>query len=254
MEWLSELTAHITATETSLGLKKHLVIPHDIPGHQDTAGHWNANDNVSTVHSQLVEMWEQQSAAPQHPQPQPLLADDDCGGVTPPALYARQRAWAALTAGAQSSFLNITIRDRLTLQTVSVRAGMEAVGSVSRFLTHERLDVQLRGMEPADRLVSTGWCLARTSSSATHTLASELIVFLREGKGSTTVKHEALRNGTGHWFSPESGAVQQATGVAGTFTTPDTAGDWVLHITLRSSRAVPLKADDTAGRSGAWAA
>eukprot|EP01051_Picozoa_sp_SAG22_P002641 SAG22_NODE_120_length_19227_cov_7.584013_5_plen_242_part_00 len=189
VEWLGHLAAHITATETSLGLAKHLVIPRDIPGHQNTAGHWNANDNVSTVHSQLVEMRAQQSAAPQTMRP--LLADDDCGGVTPPAKYARQRAWAALTAGAHSSFLNITIRDRTTLQTVAVRAGMDAVGSVARFLAHEKLRVQ-------------------------------------------------LRNGTGHWFSPESGAVQQATGEAGTFTRPDTAGDWALHITLRSSRAVPV--------------
>ena len=243
LQWLSKLAAHITATETSLGLDKHLVIPRDIPGHQLTAGHWNANDNVSTVHSQLVAMWKQQSMAPQ---PRPLLADDDCGGVTPPALYARQRAWAALTAGAQSSFLNITIRDRVTLQTAAVRAGMAAVGSVARFLTHKELHVQLRGMEPADQLVSTGWCLARTTSSAAHALSPELIVFLREGQGSTTVKHEVLRNGTAaHWFSPESGAVQQATGSAGTFTTPDTKGDWALHISQRSSQAVPVVPDKT---------
>jgi hypothetical protein len=235
LAWLSELAAHITATETSLGLARHLVIPRDIPGHQNTAGHWNANDNVSTVHSQLVEMWKQQDVAPQQ-QPQPLLADDDCGGVTPPAVYARQRAWAALTAGAQSSFLNITIRDRITLQTAAVRAGMEAVGSVTRFLTHEMLHVQLRGMEPSDHLVSTGWCLARPPSSTVSILPPEVIVFLRGGQGSTSVKREALRNWTSyaaHWFSAESGEVQQAVGAAGTFTRPE-KGDWALHIVQRS--------------------
>jgi hypothetical protein len=232
LEWLSQLSAHITATEVALGLVTHLVIPRDIPAHQSTAGHWNV-DNVSTVHSQLVEMWKQQSAAHR---PQPLLADDDCGGATPPLVYARQRAWAALTAGAQSSFLNITIRDRPTLQTAVVRGSMEAIGSVARFLAHDELHVQLQGMEPADQLVSTGWCLARTSTSA-HALPPELFVFLLEGQRSTAVKCEAFRGSTGyvaHWFSPMSGALHEAHGAGGRFNAPDLKGDWVLHIAFTS--------------------
>ena len=99
----------------------------------------------------------------------------------------------------------------------------------------EMLHVQLRGMEPSDHLVSTGWCLARPPSTVSI-LSPEVIVFLRGGQGSTSVKREALRNWTSyaaHWFSAESGEVQQAVGAAGTFTRPE-KGDWALHIVQRS--------------------
>lgn len=227
--WVAELAEAITAAEESLGLARHLVIPRDIPGHQSTPGHWN--DKVTTVHAELVALW---AASPNITSgAQPVLADNDCCDP-PSALYARHRAWAALTAGAQSSFLNVSIRNAETLTAVPARAGMNAVGSVGQFVNNAALNVNLRGMSPADHLISSGWCLSRKGE--------EYIIYLIAG-GVTSLRAgvmEPHQEFTSRWFNPRNcttseerpGHADSSGGAQ--FSAPDDF-DWVLYLTTPNS-------------------
>ena len=220
-EWVNALAETITAAETAYGHARHLVVPRDIPGHEFTPGHWN--DNVSVVHEELVARWNGNGTA----EVTPLLADNDCC-APPSALYARQRAWAALTAGAQSSFLNVSIRDRATLLAEDARSGMRDVGSVGSFV--EALKVDLRGWSPADHLITSGWCIGRHSTK-------EYIVYLIDG-GATSLGAGAmspLQSFSYVWFNPRTAEAEVAKightdGVGGAkFDAPDNK-DWALYI------------------------
>lgn len=226
-EWVDALAETITAAETAGVLARHLVIPRDIPGHQSTPGHWN--DNVSVVHSELVARWNGNGT---HTVVSPLLADNDCC-APPSALYARERAWAAFTAGAQSSFLNVSIRDSTTLLAEGARRGMQDVGSVGIFV--DRLKVNLRGLSPLDHLVTSGWCIGR------HTTMDYIVYLIHGGETSFLAGTlPPLQSISYVWFNPrtgQAGAVQNAHADAdggAKFYAQDTQ-DWALYVRSTST-------------------
>ncbi len=202
--WLAQLADFITRYEKSLGLKPHLVVPRDIPRHEDTPGHWL--DPPARVHAELVERFSDD---------QPLISDNDCCVETPPADYRRHKAWAALTAGAHVSLFHYLLYDTAIVHSPDAAEGMRYLGFLNRFLRARQID--LAGMAPADRLVSRGWALARAGE--------EYVIYLPSG-GRTRV-HDLPRTFVATWFNPRDGSLSPAT--CPPFTAADRA-DWVLHI------------------------
>lgn len=203
--WQLELADYITTHEQSLGRTPHLVMPRDLPNHEQTPGHLQVPP--SQIHGEMVDRFGDG---------QPLIADNDCCLVPPSADDRRGRAWACLTAGAHLDLFHFPMREQAVLESQDVADGMRYVGMLSSFL--DEFSVDLLGMEPADQLVSSGWCYARPTE--------ELLVYLPSG-GSTTVS-ELPSSYTATWFNPRDGSTQSA-GDGPTFTAPDGA-DWALHI------------------------
>jgi hypothetical protein len=215
--WQQLLAEHITNYELSIGVTPHLVIPRDLPNHENTPGH--QYDSPAVIHNELVARFQQAV---------PLISDNDCCTVDPPdSAYQRAKAWASLTAGAHLSFFNFPMRDMSVLESPEVAQAMAYLGNVSRFITD--LDVELEGMAPCDELVGEGWCYGRARD--------EYIVYLPAG-GNTSL--EVLPgNVTATWFDPRDATTSPAT-VSGCseFTGPDSR-DWTLHLVYYPVTAEP---------------
>lgn len=203
--WQLELAAHITSYEQSRGLTPHLVMPRDIPNHEQTPGHHL--DPPATIHAEMVARFADD---------QPLIADNDCCVTPPPLDDRRGRAWACLTAGAHLDLFHFPMRELTELQSQDVADGMRQVGYLGALLT--QLGVDLLGMQPSDSLVDNGWCYAR--------VGEEYVVYLPSG-GDTNVSSLPTTY-TATWFNPQDGSTSPA-GTGPTFAAPD-ANDWVLHI------------------------
>jgi hypothetical protein len=203
--WQLELADYITSYEQAQGLTPHLVMPRDIPNHEQTPGHHQ--DPPAQIHDELV---------PRFADDQPLISDNDCCTTPPTADERRGKAWACLTAGAHLDLFHFPMREPSVLASQDVTDGMRYVGLLGGFLAE--LGVELVGMQPADELVSEGWCLARS--------AEELIAYLPNG-GSTTVTGLPASY-TATWFNPRDGSTQSA-GDGPTFAAPDSS-DWALHV------------------------
>jgi hypothetical protein len=219
-DWAIKLGEYLKKHEKASRGYNHLCMGVDLPDHQHTAGQrpdWFVTPKVEKdghtpagAHRDLVGQVKAMEAA------QPLVCDNDAGGSYLEPDGQRQKAWAVLTAGAYMDFFNFGLFDLATLQSDEVAQGMRYVGHVARFI--RQFNVSLRGMEPSDGLVSSGWCLARPGE--------HYIIYLIAG-GQTKVSglpdHYEAR-----WFNPRTGTAQAAQG-GPAFEAPD-AQDWVLHI------------------------
>jgi hypothetical protein len=204
--WQIALANYITSYEQSKGFTPHLVMPRDIPNHENTPGYY-LDPDVGATHSAM------KSA---HSGNRPLVAnnDSDYEAYTPD--YRRRMAWAILTAGGHLDFFHFAMFKQVNLDSQDVTDGMRYVGYTRKFL--DDLDVNLAGMFPSDHLVTNGWCYARNGD--------EYIIYLASG-GSTTVANVPASH-TATWFNPRNG-MQQAAAGGPTFTAPD-GNDWALHI------------------------
>jgi hypothetical protein len=196
--WQRTLADFITRREAANGYPRHLVMPRDLPNHERIA-----HDRDGMIDNRRFG--------------QPLLIDNDIGIDIWTPEFRRAKAWAALTSGAHINFFHFPMGDPEVLRSEDVVRGMRYVGHSRRFVRD--LDVDLVGMEPCDRLVSTGWCFGRPGD--------ELVVYLPEG-GPVTVEGLPGRF-RATWFDPRTGATQPANGAAGAFEAP-TGEDWALHI------------------------
>jgi hypothetical protein len=217
----SEVDAH--------GSLPYLVMPRDLPEHRTVAGHRtpapNSSESIAAMHSRLVN--------PQFGWNLPLITDNDCCAVFPdlPTYLQdqrhrpREKAWAALTAGAHTNYFIADLNESHALMTNQVvRAMMKEVGYVSKFLRD--LGVNLVGMTPSDALVQGGtgsWAYARSGD--------EYVIYLRDAGPTTrpTVTVQALPAAyAATWFNPREGSALAAAG-GPTFQAP-APGDWALHI------------------------
>jgi hypothetical protein len=212
--WERQLADYLTSYEASTGRSRHLVMPRDLPNHDNAGG--KTVDPVRS-HTELVSNFSKNKV---------LIADNDGGGSSTP-LSRRNKAWAALTAGAHMSYFHSGMFKLDVLVSSDASDGMRYIGLTTKFMSD--FNVDLRGMIPSDSLVSSGWALAKSGE--------RFIVYLRSG-GSTTVSN-LPSSYTAHWFDPRTGASQTASG-GPTFTTPDSK-DWVLYI-VSSSSAAPTSA------------
>lgn len=210
--WELQLADFLTDYEKSKGFPRHLVMPRDLPNH-DNAGAKEVDPVKS--HKELVNNFSKNK---------PLIADNDGGGELDPA-GRRKRAWAVLTAGAHMSYFHAGMAELSELNKPATDEGMRYIGMVQKFLSD--LSVDLRDMRPSDNLVTNGaWALAKSGE--------RYIVYLASG-GSTTVSN--LPSGyTATWFNPRDGSSLQAGG-GPTFTAPD-GMDWVLYI-VKSNTTPP---------------
>lgn len=195
--WQRTLADFITRREAAHGHPRHLVMPRDLPNHE-SLGHVRPK----MIRDRAIG--------------QPLIVDNDIGTEIWTPRFRREKAWAALTAGAHINFFHFPMGDPEVLRSADVRRGMEFVGNARRFV--EGLQVDLVGMAPCDALVSTGWCLGRPGE--------EYVIYLPEG-GMVTVdglpeSHDAT------WFDPRTAETRLA-GSGPDFAAPDDK-DWALHI------------------------
>jgi hypothetical protein len=204
--WQIALANYITSYEQSRGFTPHLVMPRDIPNHENTPGYF-LDPNVSKIHSDMVGA---------HSLQKPLIGHNDSAYEAYTPAYRRQEAWAILTAGGHLDFFHFAMGGQGVLNSQDVADGMRYVGYTRKFL--DDLDVNLVGMFPSDNLVTNGWCYARTGD--------EYVIYLRSGGGTTVANLPATYTAT--WFNPRNGT-QQTASVGPTFTAPDD-NDWVLHI------------------------
>lgn len=203
-KWELQLADFLTDYEKSKGFPRHLVMPRDLPNH-DNAGAKEV-DPVKT-HKVMVNNFSKNK---------PLIADNDGGGDLDPA-GRRKRAWAVLTAGAHMSYFHGGMAELSELNKPETGEGMRYIGMVQKFLSD--FSVDLRGMRPSDNLVTNGaWALAKSGE--------RYIVYLGSG-GSTNVSN-LPSDYTATWFNPRDGSSQPAGSGPG-FTAPD-GKDWVLYI------------------------
>jgi hypothetical protein len=203
----------VRAKESDLGYPAHLIMPLDLPEHRTVAGHRtpaaNNPESIADVHARL--------AGEQFAWNVPLITDNDCCPGEPDADFVRQKAWAALTAGAYIDVFNNELCFESVLSNANTAAGMRYVSLTRAFVEGEGVD--LVGMRPADELVTGGaWATAREGD--------EYVVYLSAG-GSTEIQGLAP-TAVGTWFDPRQGTTSSA-GAGPAFTAPD-SGDWVLHV------------------------
>jgi hypothetical protein len=211
LPWQLDLADYITSYEQSKGFAPHLVMPRDIPNHENTPGYFLYKDDagLGLIHSDMVSA---------HSWNKPLIGNNDSSSEVYTPAYRRKEAWGILTAGGHLDFFHFAMLWQANLNSPDVAEGMRFVGYTRKFLTD--LNVNLVGMVPSDGLVTNGWCSARSGQ--------EYVIYLISG-GSTTVSGLSTPY-TATWFDPRSG--MQETAIGGpTFTVPRDANlDWVLHI------------------------
>jgi hypothetical protein len=201
--------------EQALGFPRHLVIPVDLPEHRTVAGHKTptngspGQESIAAMRARLI--------APQLSWGVPLISDNDCCHGEPDANFIRQKAWAALTAGAHVDVFNNELFIKSVLTNANTANGMKWVGLTRKMV--ESLGVDLVGMAPHDELSTNGaWVYARPGD--------ELVVYLANGGATKLSGLPATYTAT--WFNPRTGATSPA-GAGPTFTAADTK-DWVLHV------------------------
>lgn len=202
--WETDLSNHLTNYERNRGVNTHLVMPRDLPNHDNAGG---KTADPARAHSELVNKFNSMS--------RPLIADNDGGGSLD-ATGVRRRAWAALTAGAHMDYFHGGMWSLSVLNSSAVTDAMRYTGNVNKFLTSN--NINLRGMRPSDNLVSRGWALAQSGS--------RYIVFLQSG-GSVNVSN-LPSSYTATWYSPIDNTSRNASG-GPSFSAPD-GRDWVLYI------------------------
>jgi len=201
--------------EQSLGFPRHLVIPVDLPEHRTVAGHRTPTNGASGQES--IPAMRARLVDPQLGWNVPLISDNDCCGGEPDAAFIRQKAWAALTAGAHVDVFNNELFQKSVLANANTADGMRWVGYTRKFV--ESLSVDLVGMAPHDELATNGaWVYARPGD--------EYVVYLTNG-GATTLSGLPA-SGSATWFDPRTATTSPA-GSGPKFTAPDTQ-DWVLHV------------------------
>jgi hypothetical protein len=208
LSWQLDMADYITSYEQSKGFAPHLVMPRDIPNHENTPGYFLYPD-VGVIHSDMVSA---------HSWNRPLIGNNDSSIEALTPAYRRNEAWAILTAGGHLDFFHFGMLRQANLNSQDVTDGMRYVGYTRKFLTD--LNVNLAGMVPSDGLVTNGWCYARSGE--------EYVIYLISG-GSTTVSNLSAPY-TATWFDSRTGTQETAIG-GPTFTVPRDANlDWVLHI------------------------
>lgn len=222
-DWAMQMGSYIKTYEFSTRGYNHICAGPDFPDHQHTAGQRpnffatapNETDGHTPTgtHRDLLYQWANDIPAVL---PQPLIADNDAGGTDLSPDDARRKGWACLTAAAHISYFHYTLGDYNVLRSQDVTDRMRYLGFLNKFIGD--LSVNLQGMVPADNLVTSGWCCARSGD--------EYVVYLMTG-GTTSVS--SLPGAyTARWFNPRTGVVQPAAG-GPSFTAPD-SNDWVLHL------------------------
>jgi hypothetical protein len=204
--WELALADYLSEYEVSRGLPAHLVMPRDLPNHDSAGGKTN---DPYIVHQELVQNFSLN---------QPLIADNDGGGHVNPE-GRRKKAWAVLTAGGHINYFHFELFKIDVLNSQDSAEGMRYIGFTRKFLDDFQID--LRGMVPADNLVSSGWSFARAGES--------YIVYLING--GTTEVERLPEEFSAYWFNPRDGSNMPAEG-GPLFTSPD-GHDWVLYITAR---------------------
>jgi hypothetical protein len=199
----------------SLG-SSHLIVGTDLPQHSTVAGHHvpQADQDIDAYHAAIAAQWAWDV---------PLLSDNDCCPGEADASLARQKAWAALTAGAHVDMFSEATAMQAVLHGGNALDGTRYLGYVRSFLDGQCID--LAGMHPDDSLVESGngWALTRTGD--------ELIVYARHGGAITLAglpsSYDAI------WFDPTSGDTHAA-GSGPTFADPggnaEGQSDWVLFV------------------------
>ena len=202
--WEIHQADYVTAYERSRQLKQHLVMPRDLPGHQYVPG--QCDNSPANTHADLVQAFAQNRV---------LISDNDCTDAGTPEIR-RQKAWAALTAGAQVDVFHFELTSDEVLASQDATSGMRYVGLQRKFVSDLGLD--LAGMRPWDGEVSNGWALGR--------YGQEYIVYLPHG-GTTSV-YSLASTSRAIWFNPRDGSSGPA-GAGTTLTAPDN-NDWVLYV------------------------
>lgn len=221
--WTMQMGAYVKNYELTSRGYNHVCMPVDLPDHQHTAGQrpdffgtaTNENDGHTPAGTRRDLLY-QIANSTALPGPQPLIADNDAGGSALSSVDRRRKAWACLTTGSHIDYFHYELNDLDVLHSQDVSDGMRWIGYTHKFLSD--LSVNLRGMVPADDLVSNGWCCARAGS--------EYIVYLGSGGATTVSQMSDFCEAT--WFNPRNGANQPAAG-GPTFIAPD-GNDWVLHV------------------------
>jgi hypothetical protein len=201
--WELALADYLTEYQESKGQTPHLVMPRDLPNH-DNAG--AKRNEPGRAYAELIE---------KRALNQPLIADNDGGGHSGPNVR-RHKAWAALTAGAHISYFHPDISWVDDLRSLNARLGMTYLGLTRKFL--EDFSIDLRGMEPCAPYVSQGWCYGKPGQ--------EYIVYLRNG-GDVELRNLPGAF-TASWFNPSNGASHPALG--GPLFQPPNGQDWVLYV------------------------
>jgi hypothetical protein len=214
--WELQLADYLTEYEASKGLDRHLVMPRDLPNHDQAGGKGMDPD---TTHDELVANFSKGK---------PLIADNDGGGSASPA-GTRHKAWGALTAGGHISYFHWELHRDEVLHSAEVSERMRYLGNILKFLEASNLD--LRGMRPADDLLSRGWAYALEGE--------RYLIYLAAG-GDTTVSG-LPGSYSAQWFNPRTGEVQPAAG-GPTFRAPD-GNDWALWVGKAAKCSADLNLD-----------
>jgi hypothetical protein len=203
-EWELALADYLSEYEASRSLPAHLVMPRDLPNHDHAGG---KDMDPANTRRELLD---------NHAINQPLIADNDGGGEGSPAVR-RQKAWAALTAGAHISYFHFDIFRLDALRSQDAAQGMRYLGYLGKFV--EEWVGDLRGMVPADHLVSRGWAYAEPGE--------RWLVYLPQG-GETTI-HDLAPPVQAIWYNPRSGESLRVNITGATFRSL-TGEDWVLWV------------------------
>jgi PKD repeat protein len=218
-DWAVKLGNHLKSYEYSTRSYNHVCMPNDLHDHQKTPGQRNkwrvgytdCMTPTGTRRDFLYILGLTDSRFPDRP----MFSDND-GGGDQALTDRRKKAWACLTGRAHMDYFHFDIREHDDLTSTDATDGMTYVGNPAKLVN--TYVVELAGMVPADSLVTSGWCLARSGD--------EYIIFLPSG-GSTTVSNLPT-NYDANWFNPRGGGYFAATG-GPSFTAPNT-NDWALHI------------------------
>jgi hypothetical protein len=217
--WQIQLANHLTAYEQSKGLKTHLVMPRDLPNHENTPGYLLDAD-LNLMHLDMQGGFSRNV---------PLIGDNDSGYEIFTPDYRRGLAWAILTAGGHCNFIHPWF---VSIDDPTIALGVPYMGYTTKFL--KDLNIDLAGMGPWDNLADSGnsnipaWACGRGDSAQLE----EAVIYTRTG--AVTVS-QLPPNYTTRWFNPRDGTNQAAVG--GPFFAAPDGNDWVLHI--RSVAVLP---------------
>lgn len=222
--WTLPLAQYLKAKDGG----RHLVVPLDVPGHQQTPGLEGEEARPEGAHQALVA----------RPSDQPRIVHNDAPGSFLPAAGQREKAWAVLTGGAHVNYF-FNLEDLRDIRPGKPAArGAAFVGRLPEAI--EALGVDLRGMKPADDLVRGtvpgdvgAWGLARPGD--------ELLVYKRDLPGNDAVTVlEPPGKYRARWYDPRRGrlmpepAQAEKAGKGLRFIPPGNAAerrrDWVLHL------------------------
>lgn len=202
-DWELQLADYLTEYEAAQGFARHLVMPRDLPNHDQAGGKGNEPE---TVYREI---------AANYSLHRPLIADNDGGGSVDPA-GRRKKAWITLTAGGHISYFHGGMYREDVLTSEDARLGMKYIGLTRKFL--EDYQVDLAGMQPCEDLVSAAYCLGLPGEA--------YIIYLEQG-GPVQVS-DLPPAFWAVWFNPRDGSSHAAEG-SSQFTAPDRE-DWVLYI------------------------